>query len=322
MGRRLLSRGNYGDTILNSSLPIAGNNRAALAANGFAFMADARRTPVTGRPPSCMLTRMGGSIFVSYRRGDASGVGGRLCDRLAGRFPEERVASGIDATGPGEDRAAGPARAAAADVVLAVIGADWFGAGAGTGLDDPHDRVRLEISAALAQGKIVLPVLVDAAAMPVAGDLPQDLRPLAGKGAVTLGHADFDADAARLCVVLDNILQETAPRRNAPESAEPEGGQAGPGDGRNGATAEGAEGAARTHPHRAAGWHRDDPIGEHDELREDGTFPEQKHHRARYRDLLLSPFERYSGARFFAGFLFVYLAILLFLYFSLVGAGI
>jgi hypothetical protein len=63
-------------------------------------------------------------------------------------------------------------------VLLAVIGKGWVDATDTSGrrrLDDPHDFVRLETSAALKRDIPVVPVLVHGAQMPRADGLPPDL---------------------------------------------------------------------------------------------------------------------------------------------------
>ncbi len=123
------------------------------------------------------------SIFVSYRRDDAAGHAGRLCDDLADRFGAAEVFHDIDSIAPGEDFVSSIQRAiASADVVLAVIGPDWAMVSDSQGqprLSDPDDVVRMEIATALRTGKPVIPVLVGGASMPDGGVLPSDIAPLA-----------------------------------------------------------------------------------------------------------------------------------------------
>jgi hypothetical protein len=65
-------------------------------------------------------------IFISYRRDDTAGFAGRLYDRLAARYGDERVFMDIDTIRPGSDFASDIARAlsdSAACIVL--IGPQW-----------------------------------------------------------------------------------------------------------------------------------------------------------------------------------------------------
>ena len=255
---------------------------------------------------------MRGKIFLSHRRAGASGTAARLYDRLAERFPDDRISFDTNWAERGEDIATIIERSiATADVVLVVIGKDWLGAREQTGqcrLDDPRDPERLEISAALCQSKIVIPVLVEAAAMPAAEHLPEDLQPLVHAAAVTVSHANFTADAARLIAVLDHILEDAAEeaRRNRDLTQ-----TAGPEElARQGATAD------------IDRWEHDELIAEYDALVEAGSTTETDSYYRRFKELLMRPFGRYSGVRFFVGFLVIYISILVFLYFSLVGGQI
>ena len=76
------------------------------------------------------------------------------------------------------------------DVAVVVIGPQWLQVTDKHGrrrLDDPQDVHRLEIARALARFDVaVLPVLVDGAEMPDRDDLPEDIRALTERHAVTL----------------------------------------------------------------------------------------------------------------------------------------
>ena len=142
------------------------------------------------------------SIFVSYRRDDAAGHAGRLCDDLADRVGAAEVFHDIDSIAPGEDFVSSIQRAiASADVVLAVIGPDWATVSDSQGrqrLSDPGDVVRMEIATALHTGKPVIPVLVGGASMPDGGVLPSDLAPLARRNAIEVRAESWDDDTAKL----------------------------------------------------------------------------------------------------------------------------
>jgi hypothetical protein len=104
------------------------------------------------------------------------------------------------------------------DVLLALIGDEWLTVADEHGrrrLDDPDDFVRLELEAALARNIRVIPVLVDGARMPRADELPPSLAPLAGRQALQLSPASFDADTNRLLEVLERTLGEARGRQLA-----------------------------------------------------------------------------------------------------------
>jgi hypothetical protein len=149
-------------------------------------------------------------IFISYRRDDAAGDAGRLADHLKRRFGPASVFLDIDAIEPGTDfvrvlRASIEQTAA----VLVVIGPRWTSLRNADGtrrLDSPDDFVRLEVEAALGRNIPVVPVLVQGAAMPSAADLPGALAALATRQAAAIDHAEFHADAERLCAHLSTLL--------------------------------------------------------------------------------------------------------------------
>jgi hypothetical protein len=143
-------------------------------------------------------------IFMSYRRDDSRAYAGRLYDRLVYEFGQDSVFKDVFDIQPGADFPTVIAREiAACDAVLVVIGTRWLTITDRAGvrrLDDPADFVRVEVETALAQeGKLIIPVLIDGAAMPAPSDLPTSLRGLAYRnGVVIRDDPDFHADFQRL----------------------------------------------------------------------------------------------------------------------------
>ncbi len=87
------------------------------------------------------------------------------------------------------------------DAMVVVIGKDWLTTRNAEGhlrLSDPNDFVGLEVVLALQRNVLVIPVLVGGAQMPKAEELRADLRPLAGRNALTLNDRDFQRDAGEL----------------------------------------------------------------------------------------------------------------------------
>lgn len=125
----------------------------------------------TGRQPSGAQLR----IYISYRRQDSWDVVSRLHDLLTSHFGHDSVFTDIASIPVGVDF-----RQVIADsirrstVMLVVIGPEWL-----SRMADPNDFVRLEVGDALRRGIIVVPVLVDEAAMPAPAALPLELRELA-----------------------------------------------------------------------------------------------------------------------------------------------
>jgi hypothetical protein len=166
---------------------------------------------------------MPGKIFINYRRGDDAGHTGRLFDRLQDSFQPEQLFLDVDNIAPGLDFVRVlDERVAECDIVLAVIGRGWIDARDAAGarrLDDPDDFVRIEITAALSQGKRVIPVLVGDAPMPRPEDLPEALRPLARRNAVRLTHERFRSDTQGLVKALQHSLDEIETQREAEAEA-------------------------------------------------------------------------------------------------------
>jgi hypothetical protein len=148
-------------------------------------------------------------IFISYRREDSAPYAGRLYDRLCAHFGGARVFMDVDDIPPGADFVAHiEATVGACDAMLAVIGKNWLTARNPDGqlrLSDPSDYVGLEISQALQRNILVIPTLVNGAAMPQARDLPRELRELAQRNAIVLDDHDFQRDTQPLIHTLETI---------------------------------------------------------------------------------------------------------------------
>jgi CHASE2 domain-containing sensor protein len=147
------------------------------------------------------------TLFISYRREDAGGRAGRLCDWFKHQFGAARVFLDTETIASGDDFVRVlEARLAGADVLVAVIGPDWLDCANARGrrLDQPDDFVRLEVATALARGKRVVPVLVGGAPMPAEADLPEPLKPLHRCNAIQVDDASFERDFNAL---VDDILQ-------------------------------------------------------------------------------------------------------------------
>lgn len=145
-------------------------------------------------------------IFLSYRRDDTGGRAGRLYDQLATRFGTGRVFIDVTDAAPGLDFTEQVETAIErSDAVLVVIGPEWLASPRTDGtrrIDRADDFVRREVGAALTTGKPVVPVLVDGATLPSDDQLPDDIRALATRQAVSLRdtswHEDVNALVRRL----------------------------------------------------------------------------------------------------------------------------
>lgn len=150
-------------------------------------------------------------IFINYRRQDSEGYVGRLYDHLIRHFERDDIFMDVDSIKPGADFVQTLEDAVAAcDVFIAIIGPQWLHAVTESGerrLDQWNDFVRIEISSALRQNKLVIPVLVGRAKMPSPSELPDEINPLARRNAIELSHNHFSHDVEKLA----NIIKESVP---------------------------------------------------------------------------------------------------------------
>ena len=139
-------------------------------------------------------------VALSYRRADTAAQTGRLYDRLVQVLGAERVFMDVDSIRLGDDFVQAIEGAVdRADVLIVVIGKGWLTDERGERkIDDPHDFVRLEVGAALRSGKRIIPVLVNGATMPAARELPEDLRALHTRQALSLSDHRFHSDVDQL----------------------------------------------------------------------------------------------------------------------------
>jgi formylglycine-generating enzyme required for sulfatase activity/cytochrome c2 len=141
-------------------------------------------------------------IFISYRREDSQHQADRLHAALRRRVanPRRDIFIDVDNIPVGVDFIQHlDAKVSECDVLLALIGPGWSGAGGGARrLDDPKDFVRIEIASALKRGIPVAPILLDGAPMPKESELPDDLKPLARRNAAEIRRTTFDSDAERM----------------------------------------------------------------------------------------------------------------------------
>jgi hypothetical protein len=122
-------------------------------------------------------------VFISYRRADAGELADEIAVAIRSVFGRESVfidTADIPAGSPWtevlDQRLEGMA------ALVCVIGRDWIGAAARRGragrrqLDDPNDWLRREIRGAIDRRIPILPVVADRAHIPVASQLPAEIR--------------------------------------------------------------------------------------------------------------------------------------------------
>jgi len=160
------------------------------------------------------------SLFLSYRHDDSTGFAGRLSDALESKIGVDSVFRDVDDIRPGQDFVeAIETQLQAVAAVLVMIGPHWLDATGPDGerrLGAPHDFVSLEVEAALASGKPIIPLLVGGASMPTATDLPPPLTGLARHQAVTLSDVGWREDVDRLVTSLRELIPVKGKRSSRP----------------------------------------------------------------------------------------------------------
>ena len=160
-------------------------------------------------------------IFISYRREDSAGYAGRLHEELAERFGAGEVFRDVDTLRAGQDfDEAIRRRLEQCNACVVMIGPGWLKAQNAAGqrrLGSAGDYVTMEIAAALGKPDVaVVPVLVGGATMPSPAELPEPLRPLARRHALTARDETWEADMDRLAAVLRPSAPGTAASASRP----------------------------------------------------------------------------------------------------------
>ncbi|MEO8608734.1 MAG: toll/interleukin-1 receptor domain-containing protein [Chloroflexota bacterium] len=143
-------------------------------------------------------------VYVSTRRSDSASMPGRIIAALGEALSLENIVVSGAMT--------------SCDFVIVIMGNQWATAQNQYGfssLYDPNDFVRVDIETALSLSKIVIPVLVDAAEMPIRANVPITLAPLLDRPPMRVRDgADFDADMQNLVAQLDPQAAKPAPNVN------------------------------------------------------------------------------------------------------------
>lgn len=142
---------------------------------------------------------MANPVFISYRRSDTTGEAGRLADSLESLLGADCVFRDADDIEAGDDFEDVLKRELAdTQVIVVLIGKKWL-AELSSRLSRPErDFVHIEIATALRLGKRVIPVLLQGADLPAATALPDDLRALLNRQALSLRDEAWTQDAGRL----------------------------------------------------------------------------------------------------------------------------
>jgi tetratricopeptide (TPR) repeat protein len=124
------------------------------------------------------------------------------------RFGKDLVFQDVDDIKPGDDFLETIRRElAGCQVFLVVIGPRWLIDAQGRRrLDDPNDVLRMEIAEALSRRATVLPLLVGGAAMPLPDALPEALKPLSRRQALSLAEDQWTSSIEVLVERLREII--------------------------------------------------------------------------------------------------------------------
>jgi len=142
-------------------------------------------------------------IFISYRKKDAPGYAALIYQRLCREFGKQRVFQDIGMPAGVDWRRQIELELENCAVVVAVIGSRWS---SDPRLHKPDDLLRRELAVGLQKGIPVIPVLVDGATLPRAEELPDDLKSLLDRQALTIPEDDFERGLDRLVARLKVLL--------------------------------------------------------------------------------------------------------------------
>ena len=151
------------------------------------------------------------SIFISYRRTDSEGYAGRLYDALSGIFGIDKIFIDVEGIPPGSDFPSYiEVPLQSCQVMLVLIGPSWLnikGASGTRRLFESDDLVRKEIKAGLDKGIIVIPVLLQNTPMPKEEELPNEIKELSARNAISLTHKGFNDEVNKLAQQITQAIR-------------------------------------------------------------------------------------------------------------------
>lgn len=161
------------------------------------------------------------SVFISYRRADSVLWSTKLSRHLGMRFGKDLVFRDVEDIKPGADFLETINQELhLCQVFLIVIGPHWLIDLQGRRrLDDQNDVLRMEITEALKSEATVLPVLVGGASMPLCDDLPECLKPLCRRQAISLQEDQWIDDVEMLTDHLREIILPFAEDISLPQAS-------------------------------------------------------------------------------------------------------
>jgi len=155
-------------------------------------------------------------IIVSYRRDGSRDAAVRLAEELGDLLGPDRVVLDVEIPADSDFSDLLHRAVAASEGLLVVVGPRWAAfsdPGRGPRLFEPTDATRTQIEAAFAQGKPVIPVLLDGARMPAADGLPHSIARLTRLQAADLSDGRWDNGLEDLADRLHQLCPTLADER-------------------------------------------------------------------------------------------------------------
>ncbi|MGZ7007773.1 MAG: TIR domain-containing protein [Ilumatobacteraceae bacterium] len=146
---------------------------------------------------------------MSYRRSISAGYAGRLYDSLKSRLPRDStIFMDVASLGGGvEFEKEISETVPRCDAFLVLLAPGWASVSRERGtprLADPDDLVRRELEAAFEHGVLIVPVLLNGAAMPGVDELPPSISDLHRRNAIDLSDTHWHSDVDRLLEVIES----------------------------------------------------------------------------------------------------------------------
>jgi len=206
--------------IITAVYPILG--LAACAAGMVAvdaYMQQRQRAALEKALGDLLPPRTPSAFFISYRRNQNAWQARDIRRELARRYGDSSVFMDTASIAYGDafpDRIATAIRGCS--VMLVLIGPYWLQPVDGARrIDDPDDWVRHEIEAGLQrQEAIVIPVLLDGATVPDSDELPESMKGLALRNAVTVTGDDLAADIDKIVKSIERVRGRAAMADSGP----------------------------------------------------------------------------------------------------------
>lgn len=159
-------------------------------------------------------------VFISYRRADSAQAANKLYRHLSMRFGKDLIFQDVDDIKPGDDfLEVIDQELASCQVFLILIGTHWLIDAQGQRrLDDPNDVLHMEVAKALSRDATILPVLVGGAGMPLPDALPDTLKLLSRRQAMSLTEDEWILNVEALIERLREIILPRADDISLPQA--------------------------------------------------------------------------------------------------------